>query len=56
MRRRIRVLNIIIEDRVGGPQRQIIQVAKNLKEKGVDTIVAIPANKGALLVHTCAHN
>jgi len=46
MKDKIKVLNIIIEDRIGGPQLRIIQVAAKLKEKGIKTIVAIPANKG----------
>jgi glycosyltransferase involved in cell wall biosynthesis len=46
MSQRIKVLNVIIEDRIGGPQLRILQVAKRLREKGVETIVAIPRNNG----------
>lgn len=42
----INVLNIIIEDRIGGPHLRIVQVARNLRKKGIETIVAIPANNG----------
>jgi len=42
----LKVLNVIIEDRVGGPQLQILQVAKKLKNKDIETIVVIPDNNG----------
>jgi len=38
----MRVLNVIAEGRFGGPQRRIIEVAKGLKEKGVETMVVLP--------------
>ena len=42
----LRVLNVIAEDRVGGPQLRILRIAQALKARGVTTIVAIPAGKG----------
>lgn len=42
----MKVLNVIIEDRIGGPQLRIVQVAKRLRKKGVETIVILPANNG----------
>jgi len=44
--RNIKVLNIIIEDRIGGPHRRIVQVTKELRKAGVETVVAIPADNG----------
>jgi len=38
----IRVANIILDGRFGGPQNQILQVAKRLKEDGFEPIVIIP--------------
>ncbi|MCE2404158.1 MAG: glycosyltransferase family 4 protein [Dehalococcoidia bacterium] len=40
-------MNIIAEDRVGGPQMRILRMAAALKHSGVDTVVAIPHGTGA---------
>ena len=42
----LRVLNVIAEDRVGGPQMRILRMAAALKHRGVDTVVAIPQGTG----------
>ncbi len=41
------MLNVIAEDRVGGPQMRILRMAAALKHRGVDTVVAIPQGTGA---------
>ena len=42
----LRVLNVIAEDRVGGPQLRMLKMATALKLSGVDTVVAIPQGTG----------
>ena len=42
----IRVLNVIAEDRIGGPQVRIVRVAKALEQRGIETVVAIPEGDG----------
>lgn len=46
MKPTIKVLNVIIEDRIGGPQRRIPQAALALSPKGVETVVILPAKNG----------
>jgi len=38
----MKVLNVLFEERVGGPQRRVLQVARELCARGVLTIVTIP--------------
>ena len=38
----LRVLNILYDERIGGPQLRVLQVAKGLRERGVETIVVMP--------------
>ncbi|RLG33440.1 hypothetical protein DRN98_03915, partial [Methanosarcinales archaeon] len=38
----IKVANIILDGRFGGPQNQILQVAERLKKYEIETIVIIP--------------
>lgn len=38
----MRILNVIAEGRFGGPHRRIIEVAKGLKKKGIETVVVLP--------------
>jgi len=38
----IKVANIILDGRFGGPQNRILQVAERLKKYGIETIVIIP--------------
>ena len=40
----IKVANIILESRWGGPQSRILQVAERLKKYGIETVVIIPKN------------
>jgi glycosyltransferase involved in cell wall biosynthesis len=40
--KKIRVLNILHDERLGGPQIRVITVAKGLKESGIETIIALP--------------
>ena len=39
---RVTVANVILDGRVGGPQRRIIEVAGRLKTKGWDTLLVFP--------------
>ncbi len=38
----MKILNIVAEGRFGGPQKRILEVAKVLKKKGIETIVVFP--------------
>ena len=38
----IRILNVLFEERLGGPQLRVLQVAQELKKRGYETIVALP--------------
>ena len=38
----IRILNVLFEERVGGPQLRVLQVAQALREHGYETTVAVP--------------
>lgn len=38
----IRVLNVVFDERVGGPQLRVIQVAGKLLERGIQTVVVAP--------------
>ena len=38
----LKVANIILEGRFGGPQNRILQVAERLKEYGIETVVIMP--------------
>jgi glycosyltransferase involved in cell wall biosynthesis len=38
----MRVLNVLFDERIGGPQLRVLQVARRLKEKGFETIVVMP--------------
>lgn len=42
----LRVLNILFDDRFGGPTSRIIQVARVLAEHGVETVLCLPARDG----------
>ena len=37
-----RILNVLFEERVGGPQLRVLQVAQELKKRGYETIVVLP--------------
>ena len=38
----LKVANIILDGRFGGPQNRILQVAERLKEYGIETVVIMP--------------
>lgn len=40
------VLNILFDDRYGGPQKRVLQVAESLAERGVQTTLCLPEGKG----------
>ena len=42
----MRVLNIVFDDRFGGPQNRVIQVASALREHGVETVLCLPKGDG----------
>ena len=46
MNSKLKVANIIEEGRIGGPQIRIIEVAKHLQSKGIETIVIFPKLDG----------
>ena len=44
----IRILNVLMERAIGGPQLRVLQVAEGLKPQGFETIVAIPRGQGGI--------
>ena len=42
----MRVLNIVFEDRLGGPTRRIVNVGKRLSDYGVETVLCLPEGRG----------
>ncbi len=42
----IRVMSVLFEDRYGGPQKRVIQIAKILSNYGVKTILCLPEGRG----------
>lgn len=42
----LRVLNVVFEDRIGGPTRRIVRVGSRLLEHGVDTVLCLPDGTG----------
>jgi len=42
MKRRVTILHVIPDERLGGPQQRILQVAKRLEEHGFSSIVVMP--------------
>lgn len=42
----LRVVNFLFDDRYGGPQKRVIQVAGRLSTKGVETLMVLPAGSG----------
>ena len=39
---KITVLNFVPDERLGGPQRRVLEAAKRLKQRGIDTVVVLP--------------
>ena len=44
----IRILNVLMERAIGGPQLRVLQVAEGLRSEGIETIVAIPRGQGGI--------
>lgn len=44
----LKVANVIMEGRFGGPQARIVAVAERLKDDGIETIVVLPKNGSGL--------
>lgn len=42
----MRILNIVFEDRIGGPTRRIVKVGKRLSSSGVETLLCLPLGTG----------
>jgi len=45
MTKQINVLNVVSDERISGPVRRVLEVAKHLKNMGVETIVAMPTGE-----------
>ncbi len=39
-------MNVLLENRIGGPQNRVVSVGKKLKKYGIDTIILCPIEKG----------
>ena len=50
-----RVLNVLYDERLGGPQYRVIQVAKGLSGLGWETVVVVPRGGEALTHHLTSH-
>ena len=46
MKKEIKVLNVLLDDRIGGAQMRIVRVAGRLKERGIEYSQAIPKGSG----------
>jgi glycosyltransferase involved in cell wall biosynthesis len=42
----LRIANTLFDDRFGGPQKRVIEVAARLKQRGVITLIYLPAGSG----------
>lgn len=42
----LRVLNVLFEDRYSGPVNRVLQVAKELSGRGVETVLCLPEGRG----------
>jgi glycosyltransferase involved in cell wall biosynthesis len=42
----VRVLNVVFEDRIGGPTRRIVNVGRQLSGYGVETVLCLPEGAG----------
>ncbi|MBN1694073.1 glycosyltransferase family 4 protein [candidate division WOR-3 bacterium] len=46
MKKKIKVLNVLLDDRIGGAHIRIFRIAKKLKERGIEYSLAAPKGKG----------
>lgn len=46
MSRNIKVLNVLLDDRIGGAQVRILSIARDLKKKGVEYLLTMPYGNG----------
>jgi glycosyltransferase involved in cell wall biosynthesis len=46
MKKEIKVLNILLDDRIGGAHVRIFRIARKLKERGIEYSQAVPNGKG----------
>jgi glycosyltransferase involved in cell wall biosynthesis len=42
----MKILNVVFDDRYGGPQKRVIEVASRLREVGVETVLCVPNRNG----------
>lgn len=42
----MKVINLFFEDRYGGPQKRAVQVAREIRARGVSTTIVLPAGQG----------
>ena len=38
----MKILNILLDGRVGGPQMRVVSIARKLKNLGIESIIAMP--------------
>ena len=46
---KITILNVLMDERLGGPQNRVLQVAKFLKQYQIDTIVCLPKGESEFI-------
>jgi glycosyltransferase involved in cell wall biosynthesis len=46
MKKKIKVLNVLLDDRIGGAHIRIFRIAKKLKERGIEYSQAVPKGNG----------
>ncbi|MBT7293264.1 MAG: hypothetical protein HN838_12095, partial [Rhodospirillaceae bacterium] len=55
MEKRHLVANVLVDGRIGGPQRRIVQVGTLLREMGWDTLAVFPPMGDALPEYLAEH-
>jgi glycosyltransferase involved in cell wall biosynthesis len=46
MSMKIRVLNVLLDDRIGGPSRRVLSMARKLHDKGIEYLMCLPKGNG----------